>query len=367
MDPAVMFQEYQNRVDEAASELGAVNVLVAGMTGVGKSSLINAVFGARVARTGIGRPVTRNVEEIRVPGMPLVIYDTRGFEIKESEETIAAVDKKLDELRRSTDEANQIHIAWLCILEQSHRVEEVHESFLKTVEKHAIPAVVVLTQAYGERAMLDTVARIAGPKNIVIPVMAQAKKIGGQLLKPYGVDFLVERTYQLLPEAQRAAFVAAQTAKWDLKEAAVRAAIKRAVIEAGATAPIPGHSAILIPIQLKMIAEINSVLGLSIRKSDDNDFIKGLIGIFLAQVGGKAAFGLAFSEALKLIPGLGWAGASVIGGGIAATITRIFGNVYFDSVQPYARQEAELPSQEELLSKMTVALREGKKDFGEEQ
>nr|WP_233709675.1 GTPase [Helicobacter salomonis] len=35
-----------------------LNVLVAGGTGVGKSTLINVVFGEEMARTGQGKPVT---------------------------------------------------------------------------------------------------------------------------------------------------------------------------------------------------------------------------------------------------------------------------------------------------------------------
>ena len=41
-----------------ATRAGRVNILVAGKTGVGKSTLINAVFRGELARTGAGKPVT---------------------------------------------------------------------------------------------------------------------------------------------------------------------------------------------------------------------------------------------------------------------------------------------------------------------
>ncbi|NLH69727.1 MAG: hypothetical protein GX454_06060, partial [Brooklawnia sp.] len=44
----------------AKAELPRYNLAVLGATGVGKSTLINAVFGEDLARTGIGAPVTQH-------------------------------------------------------------------------------------------------------------------------------------------------------------------------------------------------------------------------------------------------------------------------------------------------------------------
>ena len=41
-----------------------LNVLIVGKTGVGKSTLINAVFGDKVAKTGSGKPVTQEILKI---------------------------------------------------------------------------------------------------------------------------------------------------------------------------------------------------------------------------------------------------------------------------------------------------------------
>ncbi len=56
-------------------------ILVAGATGVGKSSLINHLFGMEVAAEGNGKPVTDRVTRYEPEQHDVVLYDTRGYEI----------------------------------------------------------------------------------------------------------------------------------------------------------------------------------------------------------------------------------------------------------------------------------------------
>jgi predicted GTPase len=48
----------ENAINKAERDRGEVNILIAGKTGVGKSTLINAVFQGNFATTGQGKPVT---------------------------------------------------------------------------------------------------------------------------------------------------------------------------------------------------------------------------------------------------------------------------------------------------------------------
>ena len=52
--------ELQQAAERARRELGHINILIAGRSGVGKSTLINAVFEGNLAATGQGRPVTQH-------------------------------------------------------------------------------------------------------------------------------------------------------------------------------------------------------------------------------------------------------------------------------------------------------------------
>ena len=64
-DFASIINDQLKQLKEAVRKRGRVNLLVAGKTGVGKSTLINAVFQGNFASTGQGRPATKNTRKIK--------------------------------------------------------------------------------------------------------------------------------------------------------------------------------------------------------------------------------------------------------------------------------------------------------------
>ncbi|GAA9378666.1 hypothetical protein TH0757_10460 [Helicobacter pylori] len=54
-----------------------MNILLMGAVGVGKSSLINGLFGQEVAKVGIGKPVTQHLKKYVDEEKGLILWDTR--------------------------------------------------------------------------------------------------------------------------------------------------------------------------------------------------------------------------------------------------------------------------------------------------
>ena len=123
IDASKIAQEAIDAISEKVQNLKTLNIIVAGKTGVGKSTLINAVFKDNLANTGMGKPVTTHMRRISKKGIPLAIYDTRGFELGKEvqaevkKEVINTISKGL-----ATKDINKtIHCIWYCINTASTR------------------------------------------------------------------------------------------------------------------------------------------------------------------------------------------------------------------------------------------------------
>lgn len=126
-------QEAINAIAEKIKNLNTLNIIVAGKTGVGKSTLINSVFKEKLADTGMGKPVTSHMRKITKKGVPLAIYDTRGFEL--GKEVQAEVKQEvMDTISKglATQDINKaIHCIWYCINTASNRIEPEEIEWLR--------------------------------------------------------------------------------------------------------------------------------------------------------------------------------------------------------------------------------------------
>ncbi len=64
-----------------------MNIFLMGAIGVGKSSLINGLFGQEVAKVGIGKPVTQHLEKYVDGEKGLILWDTKGIEAGDYQNT----------------------------------------------------------------------------------------------------------------------------------------------------------------------------------------------------------------------------------------------------------------------------------------
>jgi predicted GTPase len=107
-----------------------VNILLCGKTGVGKSSIINSVFGKHVAEVDFGKPVTNEIEQfedVQMSNHKVHFFDTKGFELNISGERDdgATKMKKFIEKCRWESSKNRIHLVWYLIDCSSARYEIV--------------------------------------------------------------------------------------------------------------------------------------------------------------------------------------------------------------------------------------------------
>ncbi|MBF6594733.1 MAG: DUF697 domain-containing protein [Thermaceae bacterium] len=307
--------------------IGKVNIVVVGKTGVGKSTLINAVFQGELAKTGVGRPVTQHTQEISKPGLPVYIFDTKGLEVAGYSATAQEIVRLVGSRAKNPDPLEHIHLAWVCIPESTKRVEEAEVLLAQTLAKQ-IPVIVVVTKSVEEPGFSSEVEKLIPQARFVIPVLALDMPLrGGVMFGAYGLDELVRRSMEVLPEGVRAAFAAAQKANIVAKQEVARALVTRAALAASgaATVPIPLSDAVLISgVQVAMLSGITRVWGFNLERGFFITLLSSLVGTLGATlVGRTVAGGLA-----KLIPGLGSLIGATVNATTAATLTKALGEAY---------------------------------------
>ena len=317
----------KQKLEEALKQRGKVNILIAGKTGVGKSTLINAVFEGNLAETGDGRPVTMTTREFVKEGIPLSIFDTRGLEISEYNNAIQELEKLIQDKRKSEDPNQHIHIAWVCVLEDSRRVEDAEIKLVEMLDKY-IPVVGVITKSVEDAGFRQTVQELLPRTRNVVRVLAKERVLdGGYKIPAMGLEKLVDLSMNLVPETQKNAFAAAQRVSLNHKLQRAHAIVGGFAATAGGfgAVPLPFADAIaIIPVQVSMLAGITAVWGLPLSTAFLGTLVSGALTGSTGTVVGRVAVG----ALLKLIPGAGSVVGGVINAGVAAALTTAFGEAY---------------------------------------
>jgi len=342
----------REKIEEAFRERGHANVLIAGRTGVGKSTLINSVFQGNLATTGQGRPVTENTREITKEDVPLSVFDTRGLEMADFSSTLKSLESFVSKRHSDPDQKKHIHVAWVCIAEDSRRVEEAETDLTEMLSKF-VPVVGVITKARSDQGFRVEVQRLLPQTRNVVRVRAiREQDDDGYTRPPMGLVELVELTMELFPEGHKVAFAAAQKADLALKRNRSRRIVAGAATTAagiGAT-PIPfSDAALIVPVQVGMLAMISAAYGLSFSASSLSTMVASTVGGAAATLTGRALVG----GLLKLFPGVGSVVGGAISGATAAAITTSFGETYIATLDTlFRRHEGEPPSEEEVLNEV---------------
>jgi len=297
------------------------NILLVGGTGVGKSSLLNLCFGEDIADTGIGKPITQHINKFASPNMPIVLFDSKGYEIGSEQE--AQFQKEVVEL--CTETQNKIedkpHLAWYCIQAIGSRITDFDIGVIRKIELSKVPIAIILTKAdlvSEEDAMLLKKAILTEFPNIqIFETTTKANLYGMELEK------LIAWSINQLPDALKTAFVSAQkTSLQEKREHAKNAIIQHTTLAfATGFAPIPASSApLLLANQSKLLARILYIYNLDRAVDSISAIIQSAIASALPMAGKYLV-----SQVLKFFPGVGTALGGTINGSVAASITSAFG------------------------------------------
>lgn len=339
------FKEIKNQNEK----LKHVNLLVAGKSGVGKSTLINAIFGEELAQTGVGKPVTDQINLIEKADFPVRIYDTVGFELAKSGFDFTGliksfgkndIQKLIKKVQATETTDDDVHAVWYLISGTGSRIEDSEIEFINWMVEQKLPVIVVLTKCYdkAEAQLLNSeIVSICPNVKAVINVLAKET----QGIQRFGVDELIKETVEILPEGLQASFVHSQEASLKLKHSESVKVINASMAATFGTgfSPIPGSDAPLMMVtQTTMLAKITSIFGIDVDKQQVETALVGVLGVTGAVVTGKSLAG----NIAKLVPGIGSIGGGLISGGVGMIITGALGYAYVELMELVSKREIDL-------------------------
>ena len=332
-----LVDECMQAISAQIGNLSTLNIVIVGKTGVGKSTLVNAIFREELATTGTGRPVTQRMCRYTKKDVPLAVYDTKGFELGRDaqQEVKEELLKTIRDGYETGDINKMIHCIWYCVSVTSSRFEEEEVQWIRDFtaqNQFQVPVIIVLTQAFSKkraREMKDQIETENLDVIQILPVLAQDydEFDGEYVVKAYGTDDLIEIMQKALPDELVDTLMYVQQANLKLKQKKAQAAVTTAAASAmaAATIPIPfSDAAMLIPIEVTMLASITVVFGFDFNKTMLTGLVSSIIGTSGTTLIGKTIV----ANLLKMIPGAGQIAGGVISGGTATLLTTALAEAY---------------------------------------
>ena len=320
------------------------NVLVVGNSGVGKSTLINAVLGEKKAAAGFGIEGTSS--EITVyqgEEIDFNLVDTVGFEPQKAfwelePKAIKTVREWCKEAALDDDTENDINIIWFCVDGTAAKLftKTIKDLLRATSVWKAVPIIAVITKSYSQpdrekniKMVEDAFAaasRTVRPRAI-LPVIAESFYLSDSVFAPpEGITELVDLTNELLPEGKRIATDVVSKYKIERRRSFSQAVVLSSTAAAATIGAVPVPFADALLLQPLEVAEINGIAAIyGIRKGDQARLLKNTI----VEVGTISTAAKAAISALKAIPGISLATGvvnAVIASGIVAALGE--GSIY---------------------------------------
>lgn len=171
------------------------NIAVLGKSGVGKSTLINYLFGQSIRKTGTGEPVTErgfHPVKMEINELPVLLFDSWGLEPGKEKDWMEDLKRALHCRGIDKPAYKWFHSIFFCIA-ANHRVEELELEIIDRILSNSYPVTVVITKAdmVSEAELQDMKKPIQekfGALVNIVAVSSEEKKTRRGTLKPYGKE-----------------------------------------------------------------------------------------------------------------------------------------------------------------------------------
>ena len=312
------------------------NVLVLGNSGVGKSTLINAVIGDDIAKTSFGtRGTTEELAIYGSPSVPFRVIDSIGFEPSpiKSLRAIHAVRKWSRLSAQESNENSRINVIWYCVDGTAATLfPETIRNFSNSIAMwKSVPIIAVITKSYSQADRTRNIEmvrqafrgqRVERNLRAIVPVVAQTFVINETAFAPpEGIADLIDATMRAMPEGMQGGAYDLMQFKLTRKRVLAQGLIG-ASVAAGATVgavPIPiADSLVLSPLELAELNGLARLYGID-KREDAKQFLDSIVQVGTASVVAHSAI-----SAIKAIPGINIA-ASVLNAIVAASIIAALG------------------------------------------